>query len=389
MPSREVPLYAHEQPDRPAGRDRHRRPPTVPPSFPASLAVPPGRSVTATATAAQMLALQRAAGNTAVSRLVAENRPPLRDPEPAGSGRPLTVQRANSYTDEPASLSYYHPKVETDPAPYHATDVTIRRPQQVTGTISPISTKGRPAAPNPWVVVKLFEAYRAARTNAEQASGKRYPHLSADDIWRDLMGGAGYDRGHIMGLELGGDDISENIVPQWSLNQQSGPWREQEKAVLSAKGATVSYTVNYASDYGPWRAVMIPTDIEFSVSSGTVTTWDNAPDHNDHVRAGTDPGNLQELYEFVKTRAPSGTTCTAAQMDAHAFAALADEMALIKDQELYYEAGGSAAAPVSQHDTILAGITKSQIEKRKRDRLIKEFVTAGLVAKSGNTYTIL
>ncbi|MGK3983857.1 DNA/RNA non-specific endonuclease [Sorangium sp. So ce136] len=41
----------------------------------------------------------------------------------------------------------------------------------------------------------------------------------------------GTDKGHLMALQLGGPDVSENIVPQPSEWQASGCWRELEKGI--------------------------------------------------------------------------------------------------------------------------------------------------------------
>ncbi|GAB2937758.1 hypothetical protein GCM10027280_27450 [Micromonospora polyrhachis] len=380
-------MYAYEKPDGPADRNRHPRPPTVTPHAPASLVVPPG--LPAAATAARLVALQRAAGNTAIARLLGGSGPAERATDRATPDRPLAVQRANSYTDEAATISHYEPKIPTNSAPYHARDLVVRRPRQVAGTVSPTGTKGRPDAPAPWAMVQLAEAYRAARINAEQTSGKHYPHISVGDVWRDLLAGAGADRGHIMGLELGGDDISENIVPQWSFNQQSGPWRKHEKALRASKGATVEFTVNYASDQGSWRKAIIPRSIEYSVVGGPVTTWENAPDDNDLFRSGASPDDHNKaLFEFVRTQAPPGTVCTEAKMDEYAFKALADAMARHQDHEAYVKARKANVKPVSQYDARLARITKSHIEKRKRTSLIKKLEASGRIVKKNNKYEI-
>jgi hypothetical protein len=52
--------------------------------------------------------------------------------------------------------------------------------------------------------------------------------------------GTPFDRGHIMALELGGPDITENIVPQYGMWQQNarGAWRKMEKAIYDASATT-------------------------------------------------------------------------------------------------------------------------------------------------------
>ncbi|GAB3138888.1 hypothetical protein GCM10027290_07070 [Micromonospora sonneratiae] len=375
-------MHVYEQPD---GAEHPSRP-----LRPASQGTPENPTVRAVTgrqpvavSAAQLLALQRTAGNAGVVRLLHQQR----QPAPVVQ---LAVQRAATYTDEAATISHYLPNPHAYPSAYQARDLPIRRPQKVSGTISPTVTKGRGGAPNPWAVVKLFEAYKAARTAATAPPGTKYPHLSEDDVWRDLLGGAGHDRGHIMGLEVGGDDISENIVPQWSLNQQSGNWREQEKAAVANKTGNIEYTVNYKANSGSWRKVMIPTGIDVSLNTTAFHAWDNAPDANDIARAGTDPGRrLKDLFWFIESRYPKGSICTPDDLDEVVFDALADELADIQDQEQYVAAGGSANAGPPQHATFLATITKSDIEKKKRKRQIDEMLKARYIRKVGKDYEIL
>jgi hypothetical protein len=76
----------------------------------------------------------------------------------------------------------------------------VTRPTFVIGIVVPTETKGRPDAPPP---ICAFS----------------------------MQNNATMDRGHLMALELGGPDISENIVPQFSQFQQNGPWKQAETAI--------------------------------------------------------------------------------------------------------------------------------------------------------------
>lgn len=78
---------------------------------------------------------------------------------------------------------------------------TVTRTTSVRGIVVPMKTQGRPAAPDP---VCGFQC-------------------TYDE---DL------DRGHVMGLQLGGPNESENIVPMWSGFQQSGGWKKMENEVF-------------------------------------------------------------------------------------------------------------------------------------------------------------
>ena len=89
------------------------------------------------------------------------------------------------------------PVTISDNDPFTLYDIAEATPRRVMGIIVPVTTKGRPSAPVP-------------------LSG-----FSTGMNW-------GTDKGHLMALDLGGPDISANIVPQTSLWQQSGGWRAVE-----------------------------------------------------------------------------------------------------------------------------------------------------------------
>jgi len=63
------------------------------------------------------------------------------------------------------------------------------------------------------------------------------------------------DRGHIFALELGGPNVTENIVPQWAFFQEHGSWRQMESAVaVAARKSTVFYRVDLVYTGGGRRA---------------------------------------------------------------------------------------------------------------------------------------
>lgn len=120
--------------------------------------------------------------------------------------------------------------------------------RSVKGIVVPTTTKGRPAAP---------PAYSGTLT------GLAY----------------GTDRGHLMGLELGGPDIAENIAPQTSLWQQSGGWRQLEKAVVEEALRVMGWaavgdpnTYRTPADIAPGAALF------FSVSPASGTVGNGEPD---------------------------------------------------------------------------------------------------------------
>lgn len=102
------------------------------------------------------------------------------------------------------------------------------RPQMLIGEIVPQTSEGRDSPPD------CFSGFDTA--------------------------GTAFAKGHIMALELGGCDDSENIVPQYGQWQgnQNGAWRKMEKAVYDhavAKGAEKQVLV-VACNY-PGGATMV------------------------------------------------------------------------------------------------------------------------------------
>lgn len=120
--------------------------------------------------------------------------------------------------------------------------------RSVMGIVVPTTTKGRPSPPN---------AYSGTPT------GLAY----------------GTDRGHLMGLELGGPDISENIAPQTSLWQQSGGWRYLEKAVVQEALWVMGWnTVRDPSTYNTKADTAPTTALFFRVSPSPFEIENGEPD---------------------------------------------------------------------------------------------------------------
>ncbi|WP_203690132.1 DUF4157 domain-containing protein [Streptomyces sp. SID12488] len=292
------------------------------------------------------------------------------------------VQRASSTTLENAVVSHYQP---TKAGTQNGQNLNIQRPRVVTGPVNPTGTAGRAAAPNPIAVKELHKAYKTQ-------VGKRGAPSEAD-VWKDLFGGAGYDRGHVMGLEVGGSDVTENIVPQWSLNQGTGMWRRIETALVGVGSGNLRFEVHYATAHGNHRHVMTPVSIDIYLDNATYRTWENEPDVNDLMRAGKDPSDLAEYYTQAKDALAGATTRTEAQMQDFAVAALSEDKATFLAYGDYEAASAQGQAPgTSTVGTHMQGMSKSTFPKDRRDKLIKSYVDAGWVTKSGTganvTYTL-
>ncbi|WDM16655.1 DUF4157 domain-containing protein [Streptomyces lavenduligriseus] len=297
----------------------------------------------------------------------------------AGGSRPASadaVQRKiDSVTTEDAIVSSYAPTKEgAEPL----RNLPIKRPKVVKGKIQVTSTKGRPAAPDPLAVISLHEAY-------VNKAAKGAPKPQKADVWRDLFGGAGYDRGHVMGLEVGGEDKSENIVPQWSLNQGTGVWRNIEHELVALKKGTLEFHVVYAKDAGNHRHVMIPVVIDVYLNGAVYKQWENGPDPNDLIRSGADPSDRAEFYMAAKAALQGHTTLTDDEMQNFALAALSADKAAFMALADYVDNAAQGQAPgASTADAHQAGMSKSDIPKKNRDKLIQEYVKAGWVTKKGS-----
>ncbi|MEU9196109.1 eCIS core domain-containing protein [Streptomyces hundungensis] len=309
-------------------------------------------------------------------------------------GDATAVQRASTTSVEDAVVTSYQPAKAGSLALW---DLPIERPERVTGPIQPTGTGGRPAAPEPLSVTSLQSAYKDALKQHYQAAGTRVPRgatPSNSEVWRDLFGGAGYDRGHIMGLEVGGSDVTENIVPQWSLNQQSGEWRDIEKALVALGSGNVTFTPHYPSAHGNFRAVMIPTRVDVAVQSATgptTATWQNDPNLNDLFRSGQDPDSPAESYEYAKQAMHGTGTATVNDSQMHLIALMAHtHNTAIADTHNDYVAqinSGQIPGP-SAFDSLMQQANMSAFTKAARLKLIDVYIRCGWVTKSGADYIV-
>ncbi len=103
----------------------------------------------------------------------------------------------------------------------HVSYGPILRPTSVRGIVAPGSTKGRKGAPEPSTGFRVSTSKPTGNPLALRFNARNTGRI-------DL------DKGHIMALELGGPDIPENIVPQWSYFQRTGKWKRMENAVRAA-----------------------------------------------------------------------------------------------------------------------------------------------------------
>ena len=106
--------------------------------------------------------------------------------------------------------------IVTEEIPHKKYGMIVRQ-TSVMGTVAAKSTKGRKSAPEPFSGFRVSTSPYGPLTFNGRNSGRT-----------DL------DKGHIMALELGGPDIPENIVPQWSNFQRNGKWKRMENEVRKA-----------------------------------------------------------------------------------------------------------------------------------------------------------
>ena len=102
-----------------------------------------------------------------------------------------------------------------------STGRVIQRPTSITGIVEPQATTGRPGAPEPLSI----------------RVGVKWAEVGGES--RDT-GIVDAQKGHLMGLELGGPDVAWNIVPQWANFQANGAWRKAEKRVYEMAMAAQS-----------------------------------------------------------------------------------------------------------------------------------------------------
>lgn len=112
----------------------------------------------------------------------------------------------------------------------------------------------------------------------------------------------GTDNGHMMALELGGPDISDNIAPQSSLWQQSGGWRKIERYALATAMEWMGMNAKFAPD-GPFAVPQVGAYFhvapswsfdaitgepnEYAGGITRISIWQNAPHGVPH---GAPPG---------------------------------------------------------------------------------------------------
>ena len=248
-----------------------------------------------------VLALQRSIGNRAVARML---RSPA--PQPAAPARPagLLVQRALSYTLDQAQINYVHPGDEDIGMSTHA--FTINRPAKVEGVVK--SGKRGPT-PDPLAVVSLAEAYCQERNKLKNLSST----VTKQDVIDQCMKHGTYDRGHLIAAEMGGEDNMRNIVPQWSLNQQSGEWRQMEvKTYKQHKGAKITVTPTYSRETGLWQGVTVPSSINYKVEKKNKPVidknWNNVANANDLLVVDAEEAAIEEkqyIIDFLASNSSS------------------------------------------------------------------------------------
>jgi hypothetical protein len=143
----------------------------------------------------------------------------------------------------------------------HVQGRKIERPVKVSGLVYPTTTQGRKDAP---------ESVSGIRTGAKKFKDDVPPHRNTGIV--------DADKGHIMALELGGPDIPDNIVPQWSQWQRNGEWRKTETAIrklaeeAEERGnklyfeATVEYKTYKKVEQGTQKGISFPNKFKIVVT---------------------------------------------------------------------------------------------------------------------------
>ncbi len=146
------------------------------------------------------------------------------------------------------------PVIISDNRPGNA-EIRAENPRSVGGIIVPVTTAGRGSAPRP------FSGFQ---------TGKAY----------------GTDKGHMMALELGGPDITENISPQSNIWQQSGGWRAIE--VVALKFAMECMGIQ--GTYDPEKNIPQPSRaVYFRVSPLFLNPHNGEPSHYEGVAVQVRP----------------------------------------------------------------------------------------------------
>jgi hypothetical protein len=153
-------------------------------------------------------------------------------------------------------------------------------PRTVMGIVVPVSTAGRGNAPKPF---------------SGSPTGKAQ----------------GTDKGHMMALELGGPDISQNISPQSNLWQQSGGWRAIEVVVLRFAMECMGFT----STYDPAKAIAQPQRAIFFRVAPLGIDSNGEPSHYEGVAVPVSPrGNgdydpIRDAAQRIWLIQPGGYWC--------------------------------------------------------------------------------
>lgn len=112
----------------------------------------------------------------------------------------------------------------------------------------------------------------------------------------------GFDRGHLIALELGGVDHGLNIVPQVRLWQQSGEWRDVEREILAIIKTAAEWTFLMTVELAYSSATRIDP-IKFKISVINVSTGDlayaqdnlmNLPGGKDQKRSDKDLNKIEQ-----------------------------------------------------------------------------------------------
>jgi len=90
--------------------------------------------------------------------------------------------------------------------------------------------------------------------------------------------GSPFDKGHICALELGGPDISQNIVPQWSQWQETGKWRRLESTEIPAvahDGDLFLCKVEWPGDLKAASPSLVNKDFYRDFQAESLINWDD------------------------------------------------------------------------------------------------------------------
>jgi hypothetical protein len=190
---------------------------------------------------AQVIALQRSAGNQAVTAMLArvdkpkrKRKPPPEEEETAKKSKPdLSDLTLEDVKEGPQEEEPDEEEFEYETNPHTKVDAkqpdrkwTIKRPTLVKGPVRGLTNQRRPPTARPL-------AYEQESTGTVPAE----PELPF-----------GYDGGHIVGLQLGGPNDSRNVVPMYpGFNR--GKWLTMENK-FHPKITGDGFTMKVELDYG-------------------------------------------------------------------------------------------------------------------------------------------